>query len=130
MPFKNPKNISAENAIQLISGIEHSEIKTMFEDIGIYALLSYKKDGKILIPFVGEVNIINDGSGLQSNFMPSQFLVRSIGQIENGEDTEFDCMLAKRFNDVLLSKRKPRKNKKPDVLKQNIAIEQKQDGLV
>jgi len=117
MPFKNPKSISAEQTIQLLSGFEHNKIKEMFENIGIYALLSQINDGNIIIPFVGEIAVQNDNSGLRYDFTPSQFLVRNIGQIENGEDSEFDGTLARRFKQVLLLKeREPRKYKKPDAL--------------
>ena len=131
MPSKNQKSISAEQTIQLLSGFEHGKIKEMFENIGIYALLSYKKDGKILIPFVGEVDTQNDGSGLRYSFTPSQFLVRNIGQIENGEESEFDGTLARRFKHVLSPReREPRKYKKSGTLVQETAADQEQDGLI
>jgi len=113
MPFKNQKGISTEQTIQLLSGFKHGKIKEMFENIGIYALLSQINDGNIIIPFIGDIAVQNDNSGLRYDFMPSQFLVRNIGQIENGEDSEFDGTLARRFKQVLLPKeREPRKFKK------------------
>jgi len=113
VPFKNPNSISAEQTIQLLSGFEHSKIKEMFDNIGIYALLSQINDGNTIIPFIGEIAVQNDNSGLRYSFTPSQFLVRNIGQIENGEDSEFDGTLARRFKQVLLPReREPRKFKK------------------
>ena len=90
-----------DRAIQLIYGRGEAELKEMLENLGIYAVLSYTQNGKIVIPFVGEVAIRHSDAGLQYDFTPSQFLIRNIGQIENGEEMELENLLAKRFKHVL-----------------------------
>ena len=103
---------SAEHFIQLISGIEHRKMKRLFENIGIYAMLSYVETGKIIIPFIGEITIQKNGSCFQHKYEPSPFLKRSIGQIENGECAEIERMIAKKFKHALPIENVPRKNKK------------------
>ncbi|MDR0286421.1 MAG: hypothetical protein LBI03_01740 [Clostridiales bacterium] len=117
---------SASRTIQLISGIPAKEVMEMFENIGIYATLSYFQNGKILIPFIGEVTARNDSAGLQYEFEPSQFLTRNIGQIENGEETDFENILTRKFRDILPGQMH-RKNKKAET--QEIATEA-QESLV
>jgi len=91
-----------KRTIQLISGINEKEINEMFENFGIYALLLYLKKEKIVIPFIGEVTINSYDTGLRCEFVPSNFLVRNIGQIKDGEDAEFENLLARKFKPVLM----------------------------
>jgi len=117
--FKETMNHEEEvkRTIQLISGINKKEIDEMFENFGIYAVLLYTKKEKIVIPFIGEVTINSYDTGLRCDFVPSSFLLRNIGQIEDGEETEFENLLARKFKPVLMPQQEKKKHSKTKMLK-------------
>jgi hypothetical protein len=71
-----------------------------FENLGIYALLCWTQNKKAVIPFIGEVAMCNNGTGLQCEFTLSPFLIRNIGQIEKDEEADFEAILARKFKYV------------------------------
>jgi hypothetical protein len=107
-----PLTLEEKNAMrvmQLIFGRPANEINELFESIGISAVLSYVKNKSIVIPYIGKITISYEGDALTSKgkeaklkheFIPSPFLVRNIGQIEDDEDTEIQKILANRFKPV------------------------------
>jgi hypothetical protein len=95
------ETFGAKRTIQLISGMPYNEIETMLEDLSIYAAISYIRNGKILIPFIGEITLNNIASPMQCDFKPSDFLKTCIGQIENGGEDTFEKTLARRFKPLL-----------------------------
>ena len=100
---------TALNSTRLIFGKNSHDVKEFFESIGIQAVLSYVKGEKIIIPFVGELEIVYDGdemtdkgrvAKLVTNFIPSPFLIRNIGQIQDKESTDAEKILMTRFQAV------------------------------
>ena len=125
---RRPRDFADSRAIRLIFGESADETATMLEDLGIYAVLSYLQEEKVVIPLIGEVTFHRGDSGIWYEFEPSQFLVQNIGKIENGREAEFEGMLARRFKDVLEPKEKPMKCAQPKSAKAE-TVPEAQDGL-
>ena len=108
--MQNSEYSSAEYTIRLLYGRDKKTLKEMLENIGIYAVMSYVESKKIVIPNIGALSIKKEGSNIQYNFIPSPFLIRSIGQIKNKDDSEVEGMLARRYKHLIQADSKPRKN--------------------
>jgi hypothetical protein len=101
---------TALNSTRLIFGKSSHDTKEFFESIGIQAVLSYVKGEKIVIPFIGEIEVSYDGdeitekgriAKLKTSFTPSPFLIRNVGQIQDQETTDAEKILMNRFLAVL-----------------------------
>jgi hypothetical protein len=108
MPL-TPEEKEAMRVLQLIFGRPANEINELFESVGISAVLSYVKKESIVIPYIGKIKLSYEGDSLtmkgreaklKPEFIPSPFLVRNIGQIEDGAETEIEKILANRFKPV------------------------------
>jgi len=106
MAALTPNEKTALNSTRLIYGKNSLDTKEFFESIGIQAILSYVKGDKIVIPFIGEIDLTYDGdeitekgriAKLESVFTPSPFLRRNIGQIQDNESTDAEKILMNRF---------------------------------
>jgi hypothetical protein len=106
---------NALNLTRVLFGKNARDTKEFFESLGIQAVLSYSKGDKIIIPFVGEISVKYTGDELSSKgrvaklettFTPSPFLVRNVGQIQDGADTEAEKILMSRFQAVFKEKLK------------------------
>ena len=106
MPTLTPSEKTAINSTRLLYGKNSLDTKEFFESIGIQAILNYVKGEKIIIPFIGEIDLSYDGdeitdkgrvAKLKAIFTPSPFLVRNIGQIQDEESTDAEKILANRF---------------------------------
>ena len=104
-----PEEREAMRVLQLLFGRPANEITELFESIGISAVLSYVKGEAIVIPFIGKVRLSYEGDDLTAKgkearlrheFTPSPFLVRNVGQVEDGDETEIEKILANRFKPV------------------------------
>ena len=100
---------TALNSTRLIFGKNSHDVKEFFESIGIQAVLNYVKGEKIIIPFIGEIEISYEGDDitekgrvakLKTTFTPSPFLIRNIGQIKDNESTDAEKILIARFQSV------------------------------
>lgn len=113
MKPRSKDSFVANRMIQLINGRNEKEIKTLLEDFAIYAMLSYIQGKKVVIPYVGEMTFHSEDAGLRYEFVLSQFLVRNIGQIENGEEPEIVNLLARKFKPLMMPDENSRKCTKP-----------------
>jgi hypothetical protein len=109
------KEKDALNLTRLIFGKTAHDTKEFFESLGIQAVVSYSKDDKIIIPFIGEISIKYGGdeltdkgrvAKLETLFTPSPFLARNVGQIEDGTPTDAEKILMSRFQSVFKKKLK------------------------
>ena len=109
MASLTPSEKTALNSIRLIFGKNTHDTKEFFESIGIQCILNYVKGEKIIIPFIGEIKITYDGdevtekgriAKLKTDFTPSPFLIRNIGQIQDKETTDAEKILMNRFLSV------------------------------
>jgi hypothetical protein len=100
---------TALNSTRLIFGKNSHDTKEFFESIGIQAILNYAKGEKIVIPFIGEIEVSYDGdemtekgrlAKLKTNFTPSPFLIHNVGQIQDKESTDAEKILMNRFQAV------------------------------
>jgi len=123
------ESLAAFRSIQIISGRPPKGLMELLEDVGIYAILSYIQNKNIVIPYIGNVSISSGDAGIRCEFSPSPFLVRNIGQIQNGEDADFESKLAQKFKEVLMPKREPKKYKKEKIPKA-VMVEEAQEGLL
>jgi hypothetical protein len=106
---------NALDLTRLIFGKTIHDTKEFFESIGIQAILSYSKGDKIIIPFIGEVSVKYTGdkltdkgrvAKLETFFMPSPFLVRNVGQIQDEVSTDAEKILISRFQAIFKEKLK------------------------
>jgi len=109
MAALTPEEKTALNSTRVLFGKNSHDTKDFFESIGIQAVLNYVKGEKIIIPFIGEIDLIYDGdemtekgrvAKLNANFTPSPFLIRNIGQIQDEEPTDAEKILMGRFQSV------------------------------
>jgi hypothetical protein len=100
---------TAINSTRLIFGKNSHDTKEFFESIGIQAVLNYAKGEKIVIPFIGEIEVFYDGdemtekgrlAKLKTSFTPSPFLIRNVGQIQDKEPADVEKILMNRFQAV------------------------------
>ncbi|MGL5913558.1 MAG: hypothetical protein ACRCZB_05280 [Bacteroidales bacterium] len=103
------------NDIRVLFGKPSSEIKELFESIGISMVLSYMKKEPLIIPYVGEVHIKYEGDEttskgrkamVSSEFVPSEFLIRNIGQVEDETKTDAENILLQRLKLIFRQKLK------------------------
>lgn len=103
----------AINDIRLFFGKSSADTKDFFESLGIAVILSYMKGEKIVIPYIGDIQVTYKGDNVSSKgrkaildvkFHPSEFLYRNIGQIEDGTKTDVEEILLKRLQQVFKSK--------------------------
>jgi hypothetical protein len=109
MAVLTPIEKIALNSTRLIFGKNSHDTKEFFESIGIQAVLNYVKGDKIIIPFIGEIEVIYEGdemtekgrvAKLKTVFTPSPFLIRNIGQMQDKEPTDAEKILLNRFQAV------------------------------
>jgi hypothetical protein len=99
----------AMRVLQLLFGRPANEINELFESAGISAVLSYVKGETIVVPYIGKIKLTFAGdsltmkgkeANLKHEFIPSPFLVRNVGQVEDEAETEVEKILANRFKPV------------------------------
>jgi hypothetical protein len=109
MAALTPGEKASLNSTRLIFGKNSHDTKEFFESIGIQAVLNYARGEKITIPYIGEIEISYDGdemsekgriAKLKTVFIPSPFLIRNIGQIQDKESTDAEKILMNRFQAV------------------------------
>jgi hypothetical protein len=109
MATLTPIEKTALNSVRLVFGKTSRDVKEFFESIGIQAVLSYAKGEKIIIPFIGEIEVAYDGdeitdkgrvAKLKTSFTPSPFLIRNVGQVQDEESTDAEKILLNRFQIV------------------------------
>ncbi len=100
---------NALNSTRLIFGKNSHDTKEFFESMGIQAVLNYVKGEKIVIPFIGEIEIsyvwdemTEQGrvAKLKTTFSPSSLLTRNVGQVQDKESTHAENILMTRFQVV------------------------------
>ena len=104
-----PDEITALNSTRIVFGKNSRDTQDFFESIGIQAVLNYAKGEKIVIPFIGEIEVHYAGdeitekgrvAKIETVFTPSPFLIRNIGQVEDEEPTDAEKILTSRFRSV------------------------------
>lgn len=99
--------------VQLLFGKSSSETKEFFESVGVFATLQYSENKEIIIPFLGTIKIQFNGDKVTAKgkeaqttvvFEPSPFLIRNVGQIEDGAETDAEKILISRFRSTLQAK--------------------------
>jgi hypothetical protein len=110
-----PEEKEALNLTRILFGKNAHDTKEFFESVAIHAVLSYSKGERITIPFIGEISIKYAGdeltdkgrvAKLETSFVPSSFLTRNIGQIQDEATTDAEKILISRFQSVFKEKLK------------------------
>lgn len=83
----------AMETIRALFGRSSRDVRELFESIGISAVISICKGERIVVPFVGEIEMTERGV----DFSPSAFLARCAAQIRDGTETDAEAMLMSRF---------------------------------
>ncbi len=93
--------------VHLLSGKSYDDVREVFEGFLYLSLLSYLEKTSIVLPHFGEINISYKGDKLQkdgreaileTDFVPSNILKRTIGQIEDKEESDLEKVLMEKIN--------------------------------
>jgi hypothetical protein len=93
--------------IQLLSGKPYDDVRSVFEGFLYYSVLSYLEKEPIIFPYFGEIKIkyVKDivtkrgrEAVLETSFEESDLLKRTIGQIEDKEESDLEVALKEKIN--------------------------------
>lgn len=96
--------------VHLLSGKSYEEVKEVMEGFIYLGVLSYLEKEPVVIPFFGELSIdfikdivVQEGreAELDFQFEPSKFLARTIGQIEDKDESDLEKMLKGKIHSSL-----------------------------
>ena len=109
--------------VRNLSKVNTSQVNDFFKTLLLLCLLNYSEDESLKIPYLGELKInykgdknTKDGriADLDTKFIPSESLVRNIGQLIDVKDpnndtkiTDIDCIkdimndISKKLNDIM-----------------------------
>lgn len=109
--------------VRNLSKVNTSQVNDFFKALLLLCLLNYSEDESLKIPYLGELKInykgdknTKDGriADLDTKFIPSESLVRNIGQLIDVKDpnndtkiTDIDCIkdimndISKKLNDIM-----------------------------
>ncbi len=106
--YKKEKEVI--HKVHLLTGKSENEIKEVFEGILYMILLSYMEKEPIYIPFLGEIDLkylkdkyTQEGriANIDIDFSPHKFLLRTIGQIEDKEESDLEKYLKNKIHSIL-----------------------------
>ena len=96
--------------IHLLSGKSYEEVRDVFEGMLYLSVLSYLEKEPVVIPFFGEFDIkyvrdtVTKGgreAELDVDFTPNKFLKRTIGQIEDKDESDMEKMLKDKIHTII-----------------------------
>jgi len=99
--------------ISLLSGVSKENTRAVFENLLNLIVINHTNGESTYVPFMGEINLIyrgNDYHGfykkaiIESDFSPSEEIIRNIGQIEDGEETDIEKVFQKKLQNSLSEK--------------------------
>lgn len=101
--------------IHLLTGYPHSEVRDFFESFLVTFLIDYLEKDATSIPFFGDIKLkylgdANFSTGrvaqVDAEFSPTDFLVRTVGQIEDGEESDLEKHLKDKIQQILQNQAK------------------------
>lgn len=104
------KEKEAVHRLHLLTGKPHHEVREFYEGILLDFLLRYLEKEPAYMPLFGEIyfHYLGDEvspkgrkAKIDIDFSPSEFLVRTIGQIEDGEESDLEVHLKDRIHRAL-----------------------------
>lgn len=96
--------------VHLLTGRPHSEVRDFFESFLVTFLVDYLEKDSTSIPFFGDIKLqylgdVNTPGGrvakVDIDFTPTDFLVRTVGQIEDGEESDLEKHLKDKIQQVI-----------------------------
>lgn len=106
--YKKEKEVI--HKVHLLTGKSFDDVKDVFEGILYMILLSYLEKEPVYLPFFGEIELkyLKDRftqSGrvaeIDIDFSPNEFLLRTIGQIEDKEESDLEKFLKNKIHSIL-----------------------------
>ena len=98
--------------IHNISGLSLEDTKLFFESLFIYTMLNYLEKeptyfpnvGKVKFNYIGEQysNGTNKKARVDFEFEPDDYLLKNIGQAEDGDETDIEKKFKERIGSVLV----------------------------
>ena len=105
---KSIKDFSKE--ISALSNLPLSDAREFVETLGIYSTLAYAEGQPIEIPMIGTITIEYERDEItksgrravvSTKFTPDDFLLRCIGQVEDGEETDAGKLYRNKIKKIL-----------------------------
>lgn len=90
-------------------GKKARDVREIFESLGVQAILNYSEGKSFVVPFLGEFKWTHTGDEvtekgktaiIKTDFTPSAFIVKNIGQVDDGKMTDAEKILINRFRSV------------------------------
>ena len=108
------KNINSSKdtieKIHLISGNKKEDTKNFFEALAIYVIMNYYGKEEIYLPNIGKLYFTYIGDQIKNEkkkakveleFEPDDFLLRNIGQIEDGDEPDVSKFFISKIQSTL-----------------------------
>lgn len=104
------KEKEAEHRLHLLTGKPSQDVREFYEGLLLDFLLRYLEKEPAYIPLFGEIYFHYLGDEVTAkgrrakidiDFIPSDFLVRIIGQTEDGEESDLEAHLKERIHKAL-----------------------------
>lgn len=102
------------NRLHVFSGIKQEEIKDIFMSLVYEMILDYRNGHPSVIPNLGEIKFVYTGDSLREDGLVDanikvevslcQDMIRSIGQIVDGEESDIEKKLMNRMRNILSEK--------------------------
>lgn len=106
----NNKGKETIERMHLISGNKKDDTKNFFEALAIYIIMNYYGKDEIYLPYIGKLYFKYLGDQYQEDrkrakveleFEPDDFLLRNIGQIEDGDEPDITKFFTSRIQATL-----------------------------
>lgn len=106
--YKKEKEVI--HKIHLLTGKPFNDVKDVFEGILYMMLLAYLEKEPVYLPFFGEFELkylkdryTQNGrvAEIDIDFSPNKFLLRTIGQIEDKEESDLEKFLKNKIHSIL-----------------------------
>jgi hypothetical protein len=101
--------------LHLLLGKSLNTTKKLMESLAIFVLLEHAEGRSVNIPYLGELTMTYRGEELtkagkrakvETQLVPSDFLVRNIGQLQDGDLTDAERLLMERVQEIFSSMEK------------------------
>lgn len=96
--------------LNLLSGLGKESSRNFFESLLSQIIINYLDDEPTYIPFIGTIYIRYKGDRFEGNikkaildidFTPDDMLIKNIGQIQDGDETDIEEIFEKRLQNAL-----------------------------
>lgn len=96
--------------VHLISGVRKDDVRLVFEALFSLVVMNYMEEETTLLPFLGDLVVEKKGDEYENDkkkalldayLVPGYNLIRNIGQVADGEETDVEELFRKRLRNTL-----------------------------